>query len=520
MTASSGTDPAQPGGAHPRSSGRSSSRALAIFAVTGILASIALLAAVMALGPSAAVPRIGPGGPIWSLSARPPAGAVIALERAGLLLGALGVAIGLAAIRRGWRPSARLLISAGGVAAALFVFLPPAGSIDVLNYAIYGRIASLGHNPYLLRPAQLYRSGDPVGMLAPANWRTLPTIYGPVATALQWASARLGGASMARIVFWIRVGNAIAFVATSTGLVRLAGRDSARRGRVCLLWAVNPMMLFWLVGSGHVDVLLALLAVAALLTLRRSGIVAGAVTGIIVGAATAIKTPFALAAAGMAWAARTSPRTCAAGLFGAAAVLIPSYLLPGALNTAVLGRRLTVSAGFIYPVPAGIASRPAAFAVMVLLATLALALLLLWRLPPGHLAQPAVRPALALAFAWLAVFPVQAPWYDALIFPLLALMPASGLDYLLIARCLLLSQMLLPGVLSDTGSVSIAIARLSHLGLPLLLGVLIAGCVLRAWGAERPAGSEPAGNRAGGGPLADIGAGAPAPDAGQARRAR
>ena len=182
---------------------------------------------------------------------------------------------------------------------ALFVFLPPAGSIDVLNYAIYGRIAGLGHNPYLMRPEQLQRSGDPVGLLAPANWRTLPTIYGPVATAVQWAAAKLGGASMARIVFWIRLGNGIAFVVTAVGLVRLAGRDRARQARACLLWAVNPLMLFWLVGSGHVDVLLALLAVAALLMIRsrrRSRLIAGAVTGLIVGAATAIKTPFALAA--------------------------------------------------------------------------------------------------------------------------------------------------------------------------------------------------------------------------------
>ena len=420
-------------------------------------ASIALLALVMMLGPSAAVPRLGPGGPMWSLQARPSAATVITLERTGLLLGALGVAVGLAAVRRGWRPPVTLLVGAGAAVAALFVFLPPAGSIDVLNYAIYGRIAGLGHNPYVMRPAELYGAGDPVGLYAPANWRTLPTIYGPVATALQWAAARLGGASMARIVFWIRLGNAIAFVATAAGLVRLAGQDRARRARACLLWAVNPLMLFWLVGSGHVDVLLALLMVAALLLIRppgRSGVLAGVVTGLAVGAATAIKTPFALAALGLAWAARSSPRTIVAGLFGAAAVLIPCCLLPGALNTAVLSRRLTVSAGFIYPVPGAVGSRPAVFAATVLLATVALAVLLLWRLPAGHPALPAVRPAAALALAWLAVFPVQAPWYDALIFPLLALMPASGLDYLLITRCLLLSEMVLPGVLPNTGSLS------------------------------------------------------------------
>jgi len=491
VTASTGTDPAQPGGARPAQ--RGDSPALVISAVILFLVSITLLAVVMALGPSAGVPRTGPGGPMWSLSARPSAAIVIALERTGLLLGALSVGIGIAAVGRGWRPSARLLVGAGAAAAALFVILPPAGSIDVLNYAIYGRIAGLGHNPYLMRPEQLQRSGDPVGFFAPANWRTLPTIYGPVATAVQWAAAKLGGASMARIVL-IRLGNGIAFVVTAIGLVRLAGRDRGLQARACLLWAVNPLMLFWLIGSGHVDVLLALLAVAALIMIgsrRCSGIIAGAVTGLIVGAATAIKMPFALVGLGMAWAARTSPRTIVAGLVGAAAVLVPAYLLPGVLNTAILSRRLTVSAGFIYPVPAAIRSRPAVFAAVVLLATLALALLLLWRLPPGHPALPAVRPAAALALGWLAIFPVQAPWYDALIFPLLALMPASWLDYLLIARCLLLSEMLLPGVQPDTGALSVSVARFSHLGLLFLLGALIAMCLLRTWGGAGPDDGEP-----------------------------
>ena len=441
-----------------------------------------LLGIVMALGPSAAVPRIGAGGPIWSLSAHPSKATVITLERAGLFLGALGACLGLAAARRGWTPPARLLLAAGGLVAAAYVFLPPAGSIDVLNYAIYGRIAHLGHSPYLVRPDALYSSGDPVGAFAPANWRTLPTVYGPVATAAQWVAAQLGGGSMARIVFWIRLGNAIAYVATAVALVRLAGPDPARRARACLLWAVNPLMLFWLVGSGHIDVLLALLGVAALAMIRKSGVAAGACAGILAGAATAIKTPFALAAAGLAVAARKSPRTLAAAAAAAAAVLVPSYLLPGALNTGVLSRRLTVSAGFMYPVPAAVAARPALFAALVFLAAAALATLLVWRMPAGPALLPAVRPMLGLSLAWLAVFPVQAPWYDALVFPLLALMPASRLDYLLITRCLLLSEMLLPGVLPNAGRFSVVTARLSHVGLFVLVGLLILMCLTRAWG--------------------------------------
>jgi hypothetical protein len=41
---------------------------------------------------------------------------------------------------------------------------------------------------------------------------------------------------------------------------------------------------------------------------------------------------------------------------------------------------------------------------------------------------------------------VQYPWYDAMFFPLLALMPASRLDTWLVGRTALISGLVLPGV--------------------------------------------------------------------------
>ena len=319
--------------------------------------------------------------------------------------------MGIAAVRRGWLPSAALLIGVGAAAAALFVFLPPIwGDTDVLNYAVYGRIAVLGHSPYVMTPAQLSRSGDPVGLLAPQAWRNWPTAYGPAATALQWGGARLGGASMARIVFWIKLANGLAFVATGVGLLRLTGRDRALQARACMLWMVNPLMLFWLVGDGHIDVWLALLAVLALLLFRSrygSTLAGAALTGLILGVGIAIKTPFALIAVGMVWVSRKSPRVIAAGLAGAALV-IPSYLVPGAVDGGVLGRRLTWNPGYLH-LPAAISSRPAVYGAVLLLAGLVLAALLLWRMPPGFPALPAVRPAAALVLAYLLVFPTAGP---------------------------------------------------------------------------------------------------------------
>jgi hypothetical protein len=457
--------------------------ALIISAVALFAISVALLGLAMALG----VPSVA-GGPMWSISARPSPDAVDILEAIGIFAGAGAVGLGLAAVSRGWRPSTALLVGASSVVVALYLFLPPSwGDSDVLNYAIYGRIAALGHNPYLMTPAQLARSRDPVGLLGPVAWRNWPTVYGPVATALQWVAAKLGGASMAWIVFWIKLGNAIAFVLTALGLVRLTARGSAVQARACILWAVNPLMLFWLVGNGHIDVLLALAAVLALTVMqsqRRGGIVAGFVTGLIVGAGVAIKSPFVLVALALAWVARKSPVVLAAGLAGAALVVIPGYLHPGVLDGAVLSRRLTWDPRFSH-LPAAITSRPLVYGGLILFATAVLAVLLLWRMPPADRRLPSVRPAAALVLAWLAFFPTAGPWYDALIIPLLALMLPSWLDYVLIAQCFLLSEMALPSghthvLYQAVRLVSIA----SHAGVLLFPVVLAVMCLRRAWGVK------------------------------------
>lgn len=55
-------------------------------------------------------------------------------------------------------------------------------------------------------------------------------------------------------------------------------------------------------------------------------------------------------------------------------------------------------------------------------------------------------PALAVSLAWLVFSPQQRPWYDAMIFPLVALMPATRLDWVVVARALAATVAELPGV--------------------------------------------------------------------------
>ena len=100
-----------------------------------------------------------------------------------------------------------MLIAAGVVVAVLAV-LPPAGSTDVLDYASYGRLVLLGHNPYVATP-HLLRVSDPgFGLSVPWRWQYQVSLYGPAATGEQYLAARLGGDSPARVVFWLKLWNA------------------------------------------------------------------------------------------------------------------------------------------------------------------------------------------------------------------------------------------------------------------------------------------------------------------------
>jgi hypothetical protein len=79
------------------------------------------------------------------------------------------------------------------------------------------------------------------------------------------------------------------------------------------------------------------------------------------------------------------------------------------------------------------------------LAFAAVAALMLWRLPGGAPALPAVHPALAISAAWLFVWPYQLPWYDAIVICLLVLYPASRLDWLVLVRLTAATFAFMPG---------------------------------------------------------------------------
>ena len=194
-----------------------------------------------------------------------------------------------------------------------------------------------------------------------------------------------------------------------------------------MLWAV--------VAGAHVDGLGAGLGFLGLLIARpagpldtRTGPRRALAAGLLVGAAAGVKAPFALLGIALAWSLRRSARALAAAAAGAALVLVPGYLIAGPRRSPTWcwrGSNLVTFDSFwrlFYP-PFGFGAMPAGLEVIAAVGCLALAGLLAWRLPPGPDRLPAVRPALVLTLAWLLVWPLQRPWYDAIAFCLLAVVP-------------------------------------------------------------------------------------------------
>ena len=434
------------------------------FAAVAIAASTLVMIVISAAGPNVSVPAMRrAGGPPWWHALHLTATFVTVSLWAAMALGCAGVIAGLVAVARGARPPVRPVIAAAFLAVAVLTVLPPAGSTDSISYAASGRAAVIGHSPYVMTPLQLERTGDPVGRQIPfgeipSSWANAVSVYGPVATAAEWGAAELGGTSLARITFWLKLEEAVAFGAVILALDRLLRSDPEMRLRAHLLWSVNPLLLWEIVASGHIDGLAAvfgLLGIAALRARTPPGEsrtqaeirIGGAVlAGLLIGVAADIKVEYVLFGLAVAWACRRSLRALTAAAAGFAVAVVPAYLAAGTPAIKVLVTRSTgITWDTMYqlfwrPVLGytqfSVSSAPPHLELIAYLLFAAVALLALLRLPDRVPGLPAVTPALALSLAWLFVTAFQRPWYDVMAISLLALYSASRLDWVVLIRLL------------------------------------------------------------------------------------
>jgi hypothetical protein len=427
-------------------------------AAAAITASTLVMIVISAAGPNVSVPSMPrpAGGPPWWHPLHLTATFVTLSLWAAMALGCAGVVAGLIAVARGARPPVRAVITVAFLAVAVLTSVPSAGSTDSISYAANGRMAVIGRSPYVMTPRQLEQTGDPIGRQIPfaeipPSWTNTVSVYGPVATGAEWAAAKLGGTSLARITFWLKLEAALAFGAVILALDRMLRSDPAMRLRAHLLWSVNPLLLWEIVASGHTDglaVVFGLLGVALLRTRGQQaiGIGGAAASGLLIGIATGIKAEYALFAVAVAWASRRSVRALAAAAAGFLLVIVPSYLAAGAPAIRVLVTRSpgitwdTMYQLFWRPVLGytqfSVSSVPPHLELIAYLLFAAVAVLALLRLPDRVPGRPAVAPALALSLAWLFVTAFQRPWYDVMAISLLALYAASWLDWVVLIRLL------------------------------------------------------------------------------------
>ena len=462
-------------------------RRMARIALTTIITSIILLAVRGIAGPVA---------PLESFSAAPPwppwfvqidISPILAqlISWSAVLLGSVGLTTGLVAARMGWRPSPLRLIFGSVVAVIVLMTMPPVASGDPLYYAAYGRIAALGRSPYVTNPANLLPPTDPFKAVVGHYKEDPPSRYGPLSTLSEEVASELAGGSQGRTLFWLKVWNALAFLILVLVLDRLVCAHAARRVRIHLMWSVNPLMLFLVMADGHNDVLAAALGGTALFALRRTNWCQTLVAGGLLVLAAAVKASYALYAVGLAWAVRRPPRSLACLALGASAVFIPSYILFGraGISATTFGLVGGEQPNLLWHDAAGILGLQHSIILINILGLVGcaiLAVVLLWRMPPGPSDVPAVRPTLALALALLIVSPYQQGWYDTMIFPLIAVMAASKLDWITIAHTTVLGIASVPFFYPSLHASLIAVAERIGVDIFVTLG-LIAVCVALVW---------------------------------------
>ena len=199
-------------------------------------------------------------------------------------------------------------------------------------------------------------------------------------------------------------------------------------------------MIWATVVAAHIDAAASFLLVAGLVALvrrHRAPLVMSLAAGVFLGAAAAVKAPYLLAGLGALWVLRRTGPALAATALGGSGVLLATHLWSGESTAdALLNRSDEVARIYQWRVVgralsgAGLEPSPQIYMVLGVL----LAALLAWRLPHPDDDLAVARPMLVLSLAWLLTAAVWRPWYDALVFPLVALIPASGLDGLLLLR--------------------------------------------------------------------------------------
>jgi Glycosyltransferase family 87 len=319
----------------------------------------------------------------------------------------------------------RLVWGAILVLVAAFAAAPVLLSHDVYSYVDYARLGVRhGLDPYVHPP--LAAPGDPA--YAGVTWIEATSAYGPLFTLLTYPLA------------WLPVGVAVAVLKAVAalsvlGIAALTARIAAWRGadplRAAAFVALNPLVLVHVVGGAHNDgltMLLAMAAVAALLSARDLTAGAALAAAVATKLSAAFLAPFAVLGA-------RRPRPLIGALVAVLGIGIAAWLAFGWdwLNGfGLAGENQSRTSHMSIPITAarltGLDPSPVRLAAALLFAA-AIGCLLAWTWRGGDWVRAAAWAALALLLAtsWLL------PWYLLWLLPLAAVSRDRPLQLLSLA---------------------------------------------------------------------------------------
>ena len=150
--------------------------------------------------------------------------------------------------------------------------LPPGQDDDIHRYVWDGRVQRLGYNPYLVIPADPALAGLHTSETRTLNNPWLPTIYPPGAELFFRAVTAVHESTRALKIAFVACDIAIAFLLLQ--LLRIRGEGE----HWVLAYAWCPLLATEVAGSGHIDIVGALLLLISLVALERRGRTLAAVT--------------------------------------------------------------------------------------------------------------------------------------------------------------------------------------------------------------------------------------------------
>lgn len=445
------------------------------YGLLGIIGATGLTLLAGFLGPSAVTLTLGPRNsflPPWYLptgTVNPNEWFVSSLIWAAIIVGVLGLWVAMRAMADGWKPRVKRLFALGTGLSLLTITVPPLTSADVLMYAAYGRLQSIGRNPYELTPAEVFRSQfDPVLKWTERPWQDTPSVYGPITSWSQLLANQLGGENMHNIVFWLQVFAFVPFIIACAGVVALAHGDRQRQARAALLTVANPALIWAVVAGAHNEAISVMFAVAGLLFMRKNPFLAG----LGIGLAGCAKVSIGIWGLAMLWAYRREPKKALLLCLGTAipmglayvvwqptaffqALRNGGYVSVGSWTNPVLRFLDLFLTGFQAKLVIGIISYSGLIVIGWMLSRV-----VPWTAAPGlekgaDLRRDpltiALRTALVLSVAWLITSMYTLSWYDLIAWTPLAVLAASKLDRIMLLRIAPLSLAYVPGRAIEVG---------------------------------------------------------------------